>query len=320
MPDLLGVRILVGTVAALVFLACARVIHRSRVAYFGRVPTVEAVAGSGHHSSRSALLCGFRLAVFGWQLTIMVSYIVHKAFSEHNPQWPRMFAFFTIWNYLLQTAWWGLASMASFTAIWSLGGPSLRLRRVVHALLSVCAPAAILVSVVLWCVLLPVDARHVPSLAHRELNVFSYNMHAVNTLCLLIECALNRMLLHPAALPLLLCWVCLYMAVCWLQQAYTGFWPYFFMDLSSWWAVAWYALLLLLHVAAFGLVVLGSRLKARHRPLLGMLHYVDLDCERVGGLVGLRASPTSDAVAHCLSSVADDDAPCSTSRSMGERT
>ena len=287
-PDLLGVRVLVGAVAALLFLASTRVIHRSRVAYFGRVPTVEAVAGTSS-ASRSRLLCSFRLAVFAWQLTVIASHVIQRACIQHDPQWPFMFAFFTIWNYLLQTTWWALASMASLAAIWSLGGPASRLRLIVHVLLSVCVPAAILVSVVLWCVLLPVDAMHVPSLAHRELNAFSYNMHAINTLCLLVECALNRMLLHPAALPLLICWACLYMATCWLQQAYTGFWPYFFMSTASWSAVGWYALLILLHVASFGLVALGSRLKARHRPLLDMRHYEDPECERVGGGGGLAA-------------------------------
>ena len=49
------------------------------------------------------------------------------------------------------------------------------------------------------------------------------------------------------------------MAACWLQEAQTGFWPYFFMSLSSWSAVGWYAL-----CRELGL---EGRLFYRHRPV-----------------------------------------------------
>ena len=55
----------------------------------------------------------------------------------------------------------------------------------------------------------------------------------------------------------------LYCFFVWIFTSTGGFWPYFFLDLSSWAAVGWYSILIALFAAVYAMAVGGSALKAR---------------------------------------------------------
>lgn len=296
-----GVQLVIGIGFLLLVVALARSIYQRRK-HFSTSPSVLAVCGtrwcrlSGKPSRARSMLFGFRLCVAAWQIVVFGSFILRKVTSE-EPTWAFVLLFYTIWNYLLQTVWWLAATgacLASFHGV----GPSARLRHFVHLVLSVCMPASILVTVVLWCVLLPEDISR--GKQSRELNFDSYNMHAVNTACLLVECSVNRMLLHRNALPVLLAWQCLYCAFAWAQHAETNFWPYFFMALDTWQAVGWYLAMFCLHLLAYGVVALLSRAKSRRQPALRellVLEEAGHEGEWVGAdLVGEMASSPANSI------------------------
>ena len=113
----------------------------------------------------------------------------HAECPEVTHPWFFSLLFYTVWNYLLQAVFWFTATAASAASLLHSAVAPRRLRTAVHLLLSICLPSAILVSVVLWGVLLPNDIRH--GHPEREENFFSYNMHAVNTVCLLAEFFFN---------------------------------------------------------------------------------------------------------------------------------
>uniref|UniRef100_A0A7S2FLG3 Uncharacterized protein n=1 Tax=Haptolina brevifila TaxID=156173 RepID=A0A7S2FLG3_9EUKA len=93
-------------------------------------------------------------------------------------------------------------------------------------------------------------------------------MHAVNTVLFLLELCVNRLLIRIDAICFLLGWALIYCAYIWVYNAVAGWWPYFFLDLSSWVAIPWYAALLVVHVAAYSIAFSASRLKQWSRPEL----------------------------------------------------
>ena len=73
----------------------------------------------------------------------------------------------------------------------------------------------------------------------------------------------RRLAVRAADFYLTLGWATAYVLYAWAQYAQSGFWPYFFLDLSSWAAVGWYSLLIALFAAVYAMAVGGSALKAR---------------------------------------------------------
>ena len=69
--------------------------------------------------------------------------------------------------------------------------------------------------------------------------------------------------MRAADFYLTLGWATAYVLFAWAQYAQSGFWPYFFLDLSSWAAVGWYSILIALFAAVYAMAVGGSALKAR---------------------------------------------------------
>ena len=224
--------------------------------------------GARRHNRQRAFLFAYRFLVALYQLAVLSALIFGSyhpdALAKKHPAF--QFLFFTVWNYILQTIFWVVAAATSAAALCSASGPSALLRCATHSLLSVCLPMSLLVSVVLWTVLFP-DAirKHRPEV---DLNFFSYSMHALNTLLLFFEFFLDRMLLQRAALGLLLSWALLYAAFSWVQNAFTGLWPYFFLRLDSWAALPWYAAVAALNLVFWAVVRLLSVCKARCNPSL----------------------------------------------------
>lgn len=221
---------------------------------------------------RAFLFC-YRLVAFAWTAWVLGSLMLRRAGGGGANAVARLYTFYTVWNYTLQAVWWLVGTACSAAALCGPRGPPRWLRLLAHALLSVCLPASVLVSIVLWSVLLPADwsAGH----HERDLNFYSYSMHALNTLMLYFEWYVDRLLLKPAALWLLLSWCLLYAIAVWLHHDLTSphFWPYFFFDQSSWVAVPWLLALLGLHLLVYGAVHLLSRCKAR---ALSGVHAVEL--------------------------------------------
>ena len=220
---------------------------------------------------KRAALFAFRFVMACWQSAVLVGLTVGHAedpsrAAHPNDPWWWQFLFFTVWNYMLQTVFWACAATASAAALCSAGGPSAGLRCAMHSLLSVCLPMALLVSIVLWSILFPVTlAHHKPSI---DLNFYSYNMHALNTLMLLCEACVDRLLLQRAALGLLVAWVLLYAAAAFVQHAFTDWWPYFFLALDTWAALGWWAALGGVTLGVYLLVLCLSACKARRQPRL----------------------------------------------------
>ena len=208
---------------------------------------------------RPALLV-FRLSVFLWQSAVLGTLIAYKYPSF------REFAFYTVWNYILQTGWWLSAVAVSGCSIASVQPPRW-MCEISYVLFSVSMPASMLVSIVMWTILAPHDIAH--GRAPADINFFSFNMHAANTVLLLAEFAVNRVLIGSDALVYLVCWMCCYCAFTWIFEAFEHWWPYFFCDLSTWAALGWYTALLLLHLVAFAVAILFSRTKARLTKGLG---------------------------------------------------
>lgn len=285
---LLGDRIIIGILWGVAVIAVCRLIYLSRRSLLA-APSVHAVTGtrwcmtSNDQASvrRRAALFAYRFSLALWQIIVLVSITVGKILSADaavHASWGFVFMFFTVWNYIMQTVFWISAASASAASLCGASGPSHGLRRLTSILLSISVPMSILVSAVLWGVLFPATLR--AGNPDECLNLFSYSMHALNTLTLLIEAAVDRMLAHRGTLGLVLLWMLLYAAFAWVQNAATHFWPYFFMRLDTYAAIGWYVGLLLLHGVAFGLLLLLSNIKARCDPTL-----VEADAQTPAGRV-----------------------------------
>lgn len=297
-----SVLLVVGVGCLTLFVACIYALCVANRGEFSTTPSVQAVCGMGGNRRSSMTLCALRLLVFVFQ----VSWLEHQL---RNDSRGLTFTYFTNWNYLLQTAWWGIVAAASAGALCTTAAePPPVVRRVLHVSLSVIVPAAFFVTICTFCVLLPHDAMRTPSLAHSDLNLGSYIVHAINLVCLLVECMCNRMLLHRAALPLLILWQLLFTFTTWIRVAMEAVsnpdqqgrvkWPYFFMDLSTWDAVGWYALLMVVSIACFAVVAWLSRLKASYHPMLAVEHF-DYRLPERGDGVHAFAKP-EDASQHNL--------------------
>lgn len=302
-PDdsLLGVRIICGGGVFIVFALVARDLQKNYAQYFASAPTTMAVCGtrwcsSGDSRKYRQRLAAFRLLVFAFQFAVLSTWIsgtvsAGMAMCGGYEQCggvfgllqfsPLLVAHNTNAAYMMQTAFWAIAATVSFSSLSKAGadtdeasskGPTPRLRRIMHGLLSLLLPGVTLVLIVEWGVILP--ARLIMTgHAESELNWMSYCMHGVNAACLFAEACVDRLMLHPAALQLLFLWLCIYIANTWCQQAMYGTWPYFFMSLNSYVAVFWYALMFGLHRVAVALVVQLDRLKERQQPSLRELQF-----------------------------------------------
>ncbi|KAH9786956.1 protein rolling protein [Citrus sinensis] len=136
-----------------------------------------------------------------------------------------------------------------------------------------CGGAVLLTDIVFWCVIVPFLSD-----AHLGLNTLIACMHTLNAVFLLLDTALNSLLLnyHLALQPFpwfriayFIQWSCLYCVFQWVIHA-CGFtwWPYPFLELDTPWAPLWYFVLALVHIPCYGLYVLIVEAKNSILPTL----------------------------------------------------
>jgi len=175
----------------------------------------------------AACLLAFRASCATVWITVMVS-----AAQEGDS---RIYLFFTTWNYLLQATYFVLSAVAGARLLWKPHWALLETRaeralaRAVWALFSVCLPSSVMVTVVLWGVLLPATLRSGSSAAiDAMLSASSFAQHLVNTILLMLDFAVNHMLVDTSTLVLVVCWNVAYVLFEWVAHSMSAKWTYFF--------------------------------------------------------------------------------------------
>ncbi|KAJ1624979.1 hypothetical protein T492DRAFT_1042989 [Pavlovales sp. CCMP2436] len=171
--------------------------------------------------------------------------------------------YFTIWNLLLQTAYFGIAALAGVVLL--VRGPGGAGEhwgaRIVYRGFCVCVPCSVYVSLVTWCVLLPQAVQSGNSaLVAVLVGPLSWFQHLANTCLLLVDFCANSMLIHSSAVVFLVGWIVAYVVSSWVSFAVLGYWPYFFLVLSSNTPVVYFGFAMLA-VLLFGLAMCASALK-----------------------------------------------------------
>jgi hypothetical protein len=258
----------------LIMLVSARVSMRARARGSSQHVSLRLVATpswSTHHwFARSGCgvrnLLAFRVAV----LLFSVGVMLHMTIATHEDT--HIYLFFTIWNYLLQIVYWLLASVAGVRLLcrpqWALleSRADRFLSHAVWALFSVCLPASVIVSVVLWGVLLPAALRSTKpgaaAAAAEMLDFGSFAQHLLNTLLLCADFWMNHMLVDGSTLYLVVGWNMAYVLFEWVAHSQTQSWTYFFLalDNDTW---LWYLALALVGVCAHTLACAASNVKRR---------------------------------------------------------
>jgi hypothetical protein len=135
------------------------------------------------------------------------------------------------------------------------------LEYVVQILFQMCSSCVLLVDSVLWLVLFPVSVEQ--GRTREILNFVSYNEHILNAVAMAGEFWLNSMTFPLFRMGYVVIWACLYVLLEWLAHPWGSKWTYFFLEYRQATSILWYAGLLILHCAFFGLCYGLSRLKHR---------------------------------------------------------
>ncbi|KAJ1618332.1 hypothetical protein T492DRAFT_1093278 [Pavlovales sp. CCMP2436] len=202
--------------------------------------------------------------------------------------------FFTTWNYCLQIMYWALACAAGVRLLvkphWALlesRGERL-LARSVWSLFSVCLPASVMVSAILWGVLLPATIRSGNTRAVvKLLQPASWMQHLVNTLLLGVDFSVSHMLIDESTLVLMVGWIVAYVLFEWIAHSQSHFWTYFFLEIGPY-TPLWYLALAIVGIGAHALVCAASRQKALQL----------VRAQAGSSLTASLTSPTADADAN----------------------
>eukprot|EP00928_Gymnodinium_smaydae_P071197 TRINITY_DN54855_c0_g1_i1.p1 TRINITY_DN54855_c0_g1~~TRINITY_DN54855_c0_g1_i1.p1 ORF type:complete len:290 (+),score=44.64 TRINITY_DN54855_c0_g1_i1:55-924(+) len=221
---------------------------------FGVVATMWCTGiAAPEERARQRWLAVWRLLVFLYMASIQIAVYFVLPFRI-------VYTFFTMWNYHWQIVYFGVAAAASFLHLRGRGGPGPTLRAAMQVLFHVALPMSILVSIVLWCVLMPEALSR--GAGSEVFTFFSYNQHALNTVFLLVEFGVSRMVVPMHRMVFMLVWASTYCVFVWIQFIFTHFWPYFFLELTPA-GLFWYPMILALHAGLFAAVALLSARKRR---------------------------------------------------------
>lgn len=142
--------------------------------------------------------------------------------------------YFTVWNFIALTAFFGLGTALSFSSHgWRPPcGVSHHKAAAAHqVLLTVELPMSCLVTFVVWLVLYPVEYGEDAAYAlQQDFNLASFTMHAVNVMVMLLEFCLDGLRVEPQHLGIVVTWSLTYAVFNPLQAIWTHDPVYFFMD------------------------------------------------------------------------------------------
>mmetsp|Transcript_25321 Transcript_25321/g.28166 ORF Transcript_25321/g.28166 Transcript_25321/m.28166 type:complete len:245 (-) Transcript_25321:91-825(-) len=198
-----------------------------------------------------------RWFLFLWCLGILL-FLIFKDLPDIT--W-EIFSFFTVWNYIVLTIFFGIGSYLSMHRYF-FSDDFLRQRETIGfvgksflVLFQVCCVMSLLVDSVTWIILYPTfKGTEEEALL---INFVSYNQHGTNFICLLIEFALNLMPVYAVHVSFALYWGVLYACFALLYKVFGGDWRYPFLDTKSPFAVAWYVGISLF-ILAFWFMVYGA--------------------------------------------------------------
>ncbi|OQS05405.1 hypothetical protein THRCLA_20632 [Thraustotheca clavata] len=234
--------IVVGAELGVCFLVCLWYIRRSSL---GIEYAVLTLTPQPRRSLLRQTYCAFCLVFF-------FATLIFELVQTHG----HGLAFYTCWNFVLQTLYW----------LWALFDIE-NISRHRKLLLDVVFSNSILVACVVWLILYPLAQK-----AHSIdvlLNWRSYIQHGINVPLLGIEFFWFEsepvLPMSNSGIAIIALFSISYaIAACIFHYAFkTGYWPYPFLELDTPYAPLWYALLLILHFIAFGFVKVISIV--RHR-------------------------------------------------------
>jgi uncharacterized integral membrane protein len=175
-------------------------------------------------------------------------------------------AYFTIWNYMLQIAYFALTVYISLWAM--IGGqkadspPPKILGKLVYAINEINTPIVMLVALILWTLLLPAAMHNDEE--DQILNFDSYAQHALNVPAILIEFFLNRMYIHFTHVPIVIVWSSVYALFAIIfRNCSGGFDPYFFTNTDHPLSLLFMGIVLFAVLIAFIVALKLSQLKAK---------------------------------------------------------
>jgi hypothetical protein len=193
----------------------------------------------------------------------MIFVTVH-AFVLSSDPWVG-FTWYTKWNYILLTLYFGGASYFSLagknsSTVDNYAGLPFS-GRVLVVFWSISFTMVFLVDSVAWGALYPNAVAH--SQGYRMLTFTAINEHAVNCLFVFIEFCCNKIPIEPFHFWYVGIWLGMYATFALVYHSMSGVWRYFFLDNTSDYALLWYCGLFAGHALFYGVVILMHRLKVR---------------------------------------------------------
>ncbi|OQR96289.1 hypothetical protein THRCLA_22013 [Thraustotheca clavata] len=195
----------------------------------------------------------FRVAI----LALCIAILVIEVFALGT----KMFSYYTIWNFILQTIYYVWALKYQFSTAQSRNEPVATTKEThyLNTLFDVCFSNSILVVGVFW-----------GFLYHPGMHWYGYFEHGGNTLAFIIEFVSNHFLISRRSWFFTIFFAAIYSIFIWISYAtwLHGVWPYFFLSMDTPYAPLWYIGIFGGHVLMYGVALGFSRVKEHCLPAM----------------------------------------------------
>jgi hypothetical protein len=193
---------------------------------------------------------------------------------------------YTQWCFRLQPFYWAFACGASLLYLRKAGDKDSPLAARINAatwmLFELCLSAAWLVTLVVFFLLAPGSPT-----------IFVSAAHFWNTFVLTVELAINRLPVRAGHLIFMVIWVVLYCTYTWIMRTVRwGWFPYFFQDLNTPFALMWYPIISVTHFLVYFAIVGFSRCKEKRLDRGGCCCFC---CFKGGSSSGVGSSDSMTA-------------------------